>query len=420
MHRLFALLLAGTALCAQAQKFIPKSIQFHGDPEYTDQELMTAAGLKKGVVLDYAGMNECSKQLLATGVFATLAFKFDGQDLVFTLTPSTDLIPARFQNLPLAPDFDLDVFLRKQVPLYHGQVPAENGLMESVRSALEKLMADRGIAATVVGTAAADLATHKVNSVVFSITSPPVTIGKTQLNGVSDAMLPGVQHALDEITRQPFDTANSSGNLRQSVERFYQDQGYAGVKVRVMSAGAPVISPDAIQVPFSISVDQGRVYRLASIQLPPDSPLAQNDMDKLLADRPGAPPLGVRIRAVWEALSRQYKSKGYLDCTITPTPHLNDDAATVSYTVDINPGPVYHLAYLKFDNVSDQMRTLLLHYWQMMPGDVFNENYVSQFIVSAQQQDPVLKRSLAGVKVGFDATEDQLTHTVNLVIRLSR
>jgi cell division septal protein FtsQ len=47
-----------------AQKFLPKSVQFKGDPEYTDQELMDAAGLKKGVVLDSEALNDASQRWL--------------------------------------------------------------------------------------------------------------------------------------------------------------------------------------------------------------------------------------------------------------------------------------------------------------------------------------------------------------------
>jgi len=45
---LTALLFLSSSLPASAQKFLPKTIQFKGDPEYSDQELLTAAGLKKG------------------------------------------------------------------------------------------------------------------------------------------------------------------------------------------------------------------------------------------------------------------------------------------------------------------------------------------------------------------------------------
>src|ERR1700677_3062439 len=69
---LCSLALLGASLPAAAQKFQPKTIQFKGDPEYTDQELMAAAGLKKGGVFTSAEMNDHSKQLMDSGVFDNL------------------------------------------------------------------------------------------------------------------------------------------------------------------------------------------------------------------------------------------------------------------------------------------------------------------------------------------------------------
>ena len=144
------------ALCpASAQKFTPKSIQFKGAPEYSDQELLSAAGLKQGDVLSVPEMTDHSQLLMDTGVFATLTFKFDGQDLVYTLTPATNLYPIRLQNLPLAPGPELDSKLHALFPLYHGKVPDGGGLMEQVRAALEKMLADEGVKATVTAVATA-------------------------------------------------------------------------------------------------------------------------------------------------------------------------------------------------------------------------------------------------------------------------
>jgi len=96
-HRVQLLLAAFAVFGAlhpiSAQKFLPKSIQFQGAPEYSNDELLSATGLKKGVVLSYADMQDYSKRLLGSGAFASVAFKFDGQDLIFLLTPSTDLYP---------------------------------------------------------------------------------------------------------------------------------------------------------------------------------------------------------------------------------------------------------------------------------------------------------------------------------------
>ena len=58
--------------------------------------------------------------------------------------------------------------------------------------------------------------------------------------------------------------------------------------------------------------------------------------------------------------------------------------------------------------------------WQMLPGDAFDESYVSTFIVRAQKEDPVLVRTLAGVKITYDVLADQQTHEVNCVIHFAR
>ena len=274
--------------------------------------------------------------------------------------------------------------------------------------------------AAVVATSAADQFTHKVVAVSYSIAAPQVIVSGAHLDGVSDAFGTRVRAVLNEAVKNPFSTMDSVSNIERAVEQFYSDQGYAAAKVQVTRSGDPATTPEAIVVPFAIRVEEGRVYTVTSIQLPPGTPLTQAEIEKALAPMPGGPPLGVRVRAIWLSIASKYHSKGYLDCKVTPHASINDADATVSYTVDVDPGPVYHLAFVKFDNVSDELRTHLIHYWEMMPGDPFDESYVANFIVKVQQQDPALRQSLSGVKTKFDATANPNTHEVNLVIRLER
>ena len=58
---LTAIVLLASGLSAAAQKFLPKTIQFKGAPEYSDQELLAAAGLKKGTLLPIAEMKDHPK-----------------------------------------------------------------------------------------------------------------------------------------------------------------------------------------------------------------------------------------------------------------------------------------------------------------------------------------------------------------------
>ena len=90
------------------------------------------------------------------------------------------------------------------------------------------------------------------------------------------------------------------------------------------------------------------------------------------------------------------------------------------YVVEIVPGSIYHLGFVKFENVSDELRVRLMRFWQMLPGDPFDDRYVSNFLLQAQKDDSVLQRTLANVKVDYDVLADPVTHDVNCVIRMKR
>jgi hypothetical protein len=99
---------------------------------------------------------------------------------------------------------------------------------------------------------------------------------------------------------------------------------------------------------------------------------------------------------------------------------LNDAESTVDYTIAIEPGPVYHVSFVKFENVSDPLRTLLMRKWQLLPGEPFDETYVEMFLLKAQEHDPVLQRSLASMLLKSEMTADPVTHDVSLIIRLEK
>src|ERR1700744_2585274 len=88
--RLAMIAFIGAAFPALSQTFQPKAIQFEGAPEYSSQELLSATGLQPGTVLAYAEMNSQAQKLVDTGIFSSVSFKFDGQNLVFQLTPAAE------------------------------------------------------------------------------------------------------------------------------------------------------------------------------------------------------------------------------------------------------------------------------------------------------------------------------------------
>jgi hypothetical protein len=195
--------------------------------------------------------------LLATGIFAMVAFKFDGEDLIFMLTPATDLLPVQIENLPLTPGKELDQKIHDWVPLYHGKVPAEGGLADDVDAALQKILASQGLKVAVAELTVADQNTQQVNAVSYSITDPPVKVVVASVDGVSDEFQSEVQIIVTEAAKNPFSTKNSAANLEQALKQFYSGHGYAAAKIVVTYSGNPRMESRTIIVPFAIQVEEG-------------------------------------------------------------------------------------------------------------------------------------------------------------------
>jgi outer membrane protein assembly factor BamA len=403
-----------------AQKFLPQSIRFQGDPEYTDQELLDALGLKKGVVLSGADMNGFAQKLMGSGVFDKVAYKFDGQDLVFMLAADPTLYPVRLGNLPFTPGASLDAELHKRLPLYHGKVPSEGGLLDDVRRAFEAMLAAEGVKASVAATPYAGPNDHnKASAMNLTITAPAVRLGAVHIEGASLVLLPRLREVADLAANPFFDAETTPASLEQRFTSFYLSQGFAAVKVQALRSGALVASSDAILVPVKVSIQEGKLYKISSIQLPPGALVTQTEADKIVA-APNKLTPGEALLNVLTLLEQRYKAKGYLDLAVTPGPSFNDSAGTVDYSIAIDPGAVYHVAYVKFDNVSDELRGHLMRQWQLMPGDPFDETYLDTFLIRAESQDPVLRRSLTGATSTVETAADPITHDVEVTIKLEK
>ena len=422
---LTAILLLASSLPAAAQKFLPKTIQFKGAPEYSDQELMAAAGLKMGTVLAYADMKDHSQKLMDTGVFESLAFSFDGADLVYKLVPHTDLYPIRLKNLPLMPGKELDDALHDRFPLYHGKVPGENGLLEGVRGALEEMLAAKGIKATVTAAPYADEKLYEVTAMSFSIAAPPVKVGEIHLEGVSAEMQAKVKPLADRVMKADYDTENTAGNIERAFASFYADDGYAAVKVHAVRSGNLVAGTAAIDVPFNVTIEEGRHYTLGTIIPPSGAPLTMADINKAagLATNKVEISLSVKegltLRTAMSFVMGQYKSKGYMDCVITPHPQFDEAAGIVNYTLEVQPGPVYTMGKLTIENTADDLRAAMRAAWKLPTGAVFDESALRAYFAG---QDPrtTLGQTFARVNCVYKLTRDNDAHTVNVSLRLEK
>jgi outer membrane protein insertion porin family len=406
-------------IAAKGQSVEPKSIRFEGDPDYSDAELLSAADLKPGAVMTYAEMNDHAQKLIGSGVFSAVAFKFDGQDLIFQLTPASGLLPVRLQNLPFHSGKDLDEKLHRQLPLYHGLVPEQGGLAESVRGAFEQMLAAQGIKATVAATPLRDGALNKTLAVSFSIAAPPVLVGELRTEGTIVMLDPKASAILAKFPGTPYESEGSINQIETSLNVYYKDQGYLDPAIHATAGVKPVMSADAIRIPLRVSILPGAQFKLTGIQLAPGLLVTQAEFDRQSTVHGGDLADDSSLREDWKFIERQYHNRGYIKAKVEPTPIFDRIGKTVSYGVTVDPGPVYTMGNLTIDNVTDDLRTEMAAAWKMPAGAVFNEGAIPAFFAT-HDVNPALERVFSGVNFKYFLHPNDDTHTVDLTLALEQ
>jgi outer membrane protein insertion porin family len=403
-------------------KVAAPAIRFQGAPQFTQEELLAAAGLHPGPRLSAGEIKAHAKMLNDTGLFAVVKFSSDSKGLLFSLTPSSQLFPMHLDNLPLelgeGPGKELDAKIHARFPLYHGLLPASGSMIDGIRQMFEEMLADEGIKATVKAALTSGLGPQKITAIDFTVTSPSVRIGPIQLSGVSPAMQAKANTLVAGQTGNAFDTENTAIGLQHAFEDLYKDQGYAAVKIAVAQVEPPINSDQAVAIPFAVAIKEGGVYKLGAISYPPDALVPRAEVEKVLSKYQAGSgrPLDLFLLAVRDA----YHARGYLDCSVVSHAAFNESTHIVNYSVEIVPGPIYQMGKVHFEGAPDDMVVRLTRLWKLAPGQPFDASYVSTFAVRAQKQDRSLAKWMQTVINSYDVKPDPATHQVNCIFHFAK
>ena len=400
------------------KKAPPRNVRFQGAAQYSQDELLAAAGIKPGARLTVADVKAHAKQLNDTGFFAVVKFGNDSKGLLFTLTPASQLYPMHLDNLPLKPGKDLDDKIHARFPLYHGLLPASGSTDDGICQMLEEMLAEKSAKATVKASLTSGLGPKKITAMNFTITSPPVRIGPIQLAGVSPAMQAKVNSLVNGQTGNEFDTENTAIGLQRSFEDLYQDQGYAAVKVEVSEIDPPVVSDAAIEISFSVTVTEGGVYKLGTINYPADALASRAEVQKFLAKYQAGSgrPLDQFVLAVNDA----YHARGYLDCSVVSHASFNEATHIVNYSVEIDPGPVYRMGTVQFDGAPDAMAAKAQKCLETRAGRGVRRELRFRFRGPGAKEGQVLSKWMQSVIVTFNEKPDADTHQVNCIFHFAK
>ena len=422
MKRLGAVSLALLLVCSlslPAQKKLPaKAIRFQGAPQYTQQELLAAAGLTSDASLNLREVKAHARQLTDTGIFEEVRFTSDRKGLLFTLKPSSQLFPTHLDNVPLTPGKELEAKIHERFPLYRGLLPASGSMLDGICRIFEEMLVAQNVKTTVKAALTSGLGPQKITAVNFAIVSPAVHIGRIQFAGVSPAMQGKAGLLASGQSGNSFDTENTAIGLQHAFEDLYHDQGYAAAQVDVAQAGLPVVSDQAIDIPYTVTIKEGGIYKVGTVDLQAGGPVTRGDVEKVLSKYPkgSGRPLDLFLLAVRDA----YHDRGYLDCSIVAHPSFQEAARIANYSVEVAPGAQYRIGSVKFDGAPAPIAAKLKLAWKMAPGDAYDESYLSNFAAQAQKKDKAVAKWMQTVITTYDVKADPARHEVNCIFHFAK
>lgn len=406
----------GVAICMAAAAGMPalgqiiaKKVTFAGVPQ-SQAELLAFTGLAPQKPISHDQVQAAAQKLMDTGLFTDIQFKYDGTELLYTMAPATDAQPVHYLNFPWWDEASLNAAVAGKVRLFHGSLPPESSLQQQVTDALTALVAAKGVTATVTATPTQDPA-GKDTGVQYQIDTPPVQIGAVTFSGASTAWADPVAAIQKAASGQNFDGATEA-TLTTALRVMYHRQGYLEMAVAAFAHGEPRLEGGKVLVPVSANIVEGPQYKVASLQLAPGGPMTPDEFAKAAKLHAGDVANEDLLHATLASIAGPYKSHGYLRAKIDAKPKFDAAAGTVSYTVIVDPGPVFRMGEISLINLSDQQRAEVLRYWPLQEGDVYDATVANSFLLKNKST----LHSLDGWSATWKAYEHEDTDIVDLVV----
>ncbi|HTV08885.1 MAG TPA: hypothetical protein VMD97_07565 [Candidatus Aquilonibacter sp.] len=389
-----------------------RNIEIHGAAPYGENEILEASGLRAGQMMTHNSLGDAAQHLLDTGVFADAAIELAGAGMARTVVielkplPIASFPPATFANFPWWSPDELDAALRKAVPLYRGGIPPAGNLPDTIDAALTSLLASKGIHGTVTNASVPPTNLHPQLTWEFHLDDPSVRLASVNLTGTPAPLAPTLERIAQHASEYPY----SGRSVTDMILAPLRDAGYLDAQLtNITTAVDPAASGFAVR--YTATVIPGDVFHIAAVTWQPTAVYAQgafaHDAKLHAGDLASQRALLVTEQSILNA----YLHLGYLDAYIDAHPQENKTTHTVSYSLSVIPGEIYHVKSVTPLHLSAAAQKDFDFGWQLKPGAPYDPIYTANFL-----NNNSALRNLSGYTASFQAAADTNTHLVDLTI----
>ena len=362
---------------AAAQERMIESVQVEGNERIEADTVRSYLSVGPGDAFDSDAVNESLKSLFASGLFADVAIRQEGNVLIVSVLENPIINRVVFEGNETIEDEELEAEIQLRPRAVYTRPRVQSDLQR-----LTEIYRRSGRFAATIEPKVIQLPQNRVD-LVFEVNEGPVT-GIRRINFIGNSRFS--DDALRDViltresawyrfatTADTYDPDRLTFD-RELLRRFYLANGY--VDFRVISAVAE-LTPDRSDFVITFSLEEGERYRVAAIDI--ESRLRDLSPEQLL------PIVEMEVGDWYDAdlveetllaLTELVGSRGYAFVDVSPRIERDREATSVAVTFEIDEGPRVYVERIDIVGNARTLDEVIRREFRLVEGDAFNSALV--------------------------------------------
>ena len=371
-----------------------REVHVDGEKHLTEAQIIAITGLVPGSQIGRDDLQTAADKLVQSGLFARVSYNFQtklASVLVTYHVEESPRIPVYFDNIPWFTDSALGDAIRSKLPFFDGTLPEAGAAVDQAVEAVKELLTSRGVQGSLEHTVIAN-PNGEGDVQEFHVEGGALQIAKLEFSDPTLLNSKAVQQHLSEVIRKPYSRLTIDLFLSEAIRPIYLQQGYLRVKLgppEVQLTGDPSQKLPS-QIPIYVPVAPGDVYRWKEVHWSGNTLVSEFTLSALLGLKPGDIADGMRIEGGWDRAREEYAHRGYLEAKLDQVPAYDDQAHTVSYSVNIQEGPQYRFGKMILTGISPAAERKLHAAWPIAAGELFDKAKFEELLTKLQSHQELV------------------------------
>lgn len=365
---------------AEGEPWPLEHLSVEGNLNFTAEQVLAAAGLRRGDTVDKTKFEAARQRLLDTGVFDRAGYRYapakdgKGYDATLEVVEMPQMYPIHFEDLP-ATDAQLRDWLKQKDPLFAPKIPGTKVELDRYVKWIAEFLAQKDYHETLAGKVVSENPPDLF--ILFRPAKQRAAIARVKFTNTGDLPSGMLETSMNGVAVGiGYTDPQVRMLLDSSVRPLYEARGMIRVAFPKIET-SPAKDVDGVEV--TVEVNQGAVYKLHHVDFD-GSELTPRELGKLAKLKEDSTVNFDDVKAGQERIAQALRREGYMLAKTEVKRSVHDATKTVDLTIEIIPGPLFTFHELTIVGLDIETEPPVRKLWGLQPGRPFNVDYPNHFL----------------------------------------